>query len=439
MPMIFIHGVNTRRGSESGRNVAARNKLLQHYVLDPLATKGDRFKQIKIVNPYWGDSGVKFRWDQASLPDVRTLEHLGPETMETTESDLELTAVVRDLAGTRKQAPSRLESLGTGSGMFKQAATKDLRRFIQAILSPIIFSEMDLSVEVDDSPEMEGAREALLIVAGQELAADVAIRNAVVNASSDEEVMNLLKEGIQAHFQQLLMSNNLVPSQDATPIVDERLESLGSVPDLLDDIQDRVGVIIDRALDAPHRAATILALDPYREKWHRKFSRFLGDVFVYLNEPGPIVSTVLQAIVTAPKYHDDEPVIIITHSMGGNILYDILTYYAPKLQVDVWVSVGGQVGQFEEMKLFKASRKEIGKPEKLIGLKPRVRYWLNVYDPADIFAFKAKPIFADVDEEVEFLTGSGDLKSHGAYFKREDFYQLLRDCMEGHFHDTNLR
>jgi hypothetical protein len=292
---------------------------------------------------------------------------------------------------------------------------------------------------VDDSPEMEGAREALLIVAGQELAADVAIRNAVVNASSDEEVMNLLKEGIQAHFQQLLMSNNLVPSQDATPIVDERLESLGSVPDLLDDIQDRVGVIIDRALDAPRRAATILALDPYREKWHRNFSRFLGDVFVYLYEPGPIVSTVLQAIVTAPKYHDDEPVIIITHSMGGNILYDILTYYAPKLQVDVWVSVGGQVGQFEEMKLFKASRKEIGKPEKLIGLKPRVRYWLNVYDPADIFAFKAKPIFADVDEEVEFLTGSGDLKSHGAYFKREDFYQLLRDCMEGHFHDTNLR
>lgn len=199
-----------------------------------------------------------------------------------------------------------------------------------------------------------------------------------------------------------------------------------------DDVAPQIGELFDRVKDAPLHAASIPLLAWRRASLHRRLSRFLGDVFVYLKErgdraaPGPIVTTVLEAIQTAPKQWPGEPLIVITHSMGGNILYDILTHFAPELSVDVWVSVGGQIAQFEEMKLFLASDKTLGSPQRVAGLRPGVGYWLNIYDPADSLSFRASPVFADVNADVEYLTGAGALKSHGEYFGRASFYQLVR-------------
>jgi hypothetical protein len=433
MPLIFVHGVNTRDGKDYRKNLAARDELLQRLVLAPLTAKGPQFSQIKIVNPYWGDQGVDFKWNMASLPKVRLLEDLGADTLETPKSDLELRATIENLVGTSQDNSSGLESLGTNEDILKRAAEKDLTQFIEAVLSPIILSEMNLAEEAEEIPDTEGVVEALLVVAGQEVANDPKIKNMVAVASTDDEVIELLKEEVQIRFKQLFMNSKLVLSEDTNP-VDGGLESLG--PDWLEELQDRVGEVFDRAKGAFSRVATIPALNLFREGLHRNVSRFVGDVFVYLkerddsNEPGAIVSTVLEAIKNAPKNHDEEPVIILTHSMGGNILYDILTHYAPDMRVDFWVSIGGQVGQFEEMNLFKTSDKNIRTPKKVTGLKPRVGYWLNVYDPADIFGFKAAPIFADVDKDVEYLTGAGDLESHGAYFKRASFYRMLRTHIE---------
>jgi hypothetical protein len=131
-----------------------------------------------------------------------------------------------------------------------------------------------------------------------------------------------------------------------------------------------------------------------------------------------------------PRSHPQEPLIVVTHSMGGNIVYDILTHFAPELEVDAWISVGSQVGQFEEMKLFRASDPGIVKPSKVRGLKPHVKYWLNVYDPVDLFGFLAAPVFRDLDEDFLFRTGAGDLQSHGAYFKRPRFYREVFSRLE---------
>jgi hypothetical protein len=440
MPVIFIHGVNTRDNDDYRKNRAARDELLQRLVLEPLAAKEKRFKQIEIVNPYWGNLGVSFRWDQASLPEVHTLEHLGAEDGGTPESDLELTETVKDLAGTLQRDSSRLENLGTDESMFKRAAEKDLTRFVETILSPLLLSEMRLAEDIGVKPETEGVLQALLAMAAKEVASDPHVKVEVIAASSDDEVMDLLKEKVKARFEQLAQGELAAP-REVTPL-DKQLESLGS--DWLDGLKDRVGELFDRAKDAPARVAGASALDLFRDGLHRNFSRFLGDVFVYLNErgdktnPGPIVSTVIEAIKTAPKHHPDEPLIIITHSMGGNILYDILTYYDTNLKVDIWVSVASQVGQFEEMKIFKASNKNIYKPNKVTGLKPPLGYWLNVFDPLDSFGFKTAPIFADVNADVEYLTGAGALKSHGEYFGRASFYQIMREHIEGASYDTYL-
>lgn len=432
MSVIFIHGVNTRNNDDYRKNCAARDELLQRLVLQPLAAKEKRFEHIEIVNPYWGNFGVSFWWDQASLPEVHFLENLGAENEETPESDLELTETVKDLAGNRQPDSSPLENLGTGEHLFKRAAEKDLMRFVEAILSPLLLSEMHLAEDIRVKPEIEGVLQALLAMAAAEVASDPHVKAEVMAASSDDEVMELLKEKVKARFEQLVQGELAAP-KEISPL-DDQLEPLGS--DWLESLKDRVGELFDRALDAPDRMASASALALFRDGLHRNFSRFLGDVFVYLNErgdkvsPGPIVSTVLDAIKTAPKHHPDEPLIIITHSMGGNILYDILTYYDTNLKVDVWVSVASQVGQFEEMKIFKASNKNVHMPNKVTGLKSHFGYWLNVYDPLDSFGFKAAPIFADVDADIEYQTGAGALKAHGEYFGRASFYQMVREQIE---------
>jgi hypothetical protein len=434
MPVVFIHGVNTRDGDEYRKDVAARDELLKRLVLEPLGARGANVKDMEIVSPYWGNHGVSFAWNQATLPDVDMLEDLGAGSeVATPASDMEMAATIKELAGTgqaarRASAPPGLEALGSSEGDIKKAAEADLGRFIEAVLGPIIFSEMDLSVGAGETPAQVGIYEALLVVAARQVAADPAVKAAIGAASSDDEVMALLKTAVQSRFEQVVAGS-------AADAEGGQLEALG--PGWLDALTGRIGDIFDRAKNAPARAATLPLLDKFREMLHRNFSRFLGDVFVYINErgtkenPGPIVATVLQAIKSAPRHHENEPLVIVTHSMGGNILYDILTTYAPDLKVDAWISVAGQVGQFEEMKLFRASDKTLVAPNKVAGLKPRVKYWLNVYDPADVFGFKAAPVFADVDDDVKFLTAESTVKAHSAFFKRAGFYELVLGHLEG--------
>jgi len=138
---------------------------------------------------------------------------------------------------------------------------------------------------------------------------------------------------------------------------------------------------------------------------------------------------VLDAIRTVQDDRPGEALVVVTHSMGGNVLYDLLTDFAPDLELDAWVSVGGQVGQFEEMKLFRRSDPDLGAPHKVSGLAPRVGTWLNVYDPADALSFRAEPIFADARDAL-FKTGASVFKAHGDYFKRPRFYRLVREHLE---------
>jgi hypothetical protein len=425
MPFIFIHGVNVRDTDEGYQTgIAARNLLIERRLLGPLAELGARFQHVEITNPYWGKHGVDFRYKLQSLPDVRTLEHLGGADGTMPRSDIVFTETARELAGTQPGSRN-LEQLGAQDGLLRQAAEKDLTRFVEAVLTPVLLAEMRLGENSVVTPEQEGTLQALLAMAAYDTARNPQVQAAVQAAASDDALVDLLKHEVQTCFEAFAQKDPAFKRQ--TP--NTPLEALG--PGWFDDLRDRVGELFDRIRDAPARAIAIPALDLWREQLHRNFSRFFGDIFVYLNErgdaaqPGPIVVEVLQQIQNARKHHNDEPLIIMTHSMGGNILYDILTYYAPDLSVDAWISVGGQVGQFEEMSIFKRSDKAILPPTKVAGLKPRVRYWLNVYDPGDPFGFKAAPVFGDVDADVPYLTGASTFKAHGEYFGRASFYDMV--------------
>lgn len=432
MPFIFIHGVNTRRNDKYDKNLTARNELIQRLLLNPLAEKDPRFQNMKIVSPYWGEYGVDDKRVLNSLPEDKFFEYLGGNTPETPQSDLELQYL---LANSETEA-SPLESLGGNDQQIKTVAAKDLTLFIETVLSPIIFSEMNLTDEAEEDPHREGVLQALLAVAGWEIATDDDVKQEVETAGSEAEVIELLTEQIQERFRELVLSSNLVSPQDISSD-DKGLEWLGSkpLPRWLEESLDTIGELFNRAINFPRRILTIGVLNIFRQKLHGEASRFLGDVFVYLKErgdsdsPGSIIATILNDIKKALEDHPDEPLIVMTHSMGGNILYDILTHYQTNLRVDVWVSVGGQVGLFEDMKIFQASGTNIGTDGKVESFKGQVGYWLNVYDPADIFSFKAANNFADVQDEV-YITGASLLSSHDAYFRRQSFYKRLYPYIE---------
>jgi hypothetical protein len=438
MPLVFIHGVNTRReGAEAepyAQAEARRTLFLEQSVIGPLVSQGKLAGPIAIVSPYWGDLGVSFRWQQASLPPVEFLESLGGGVQPTPQADLELSATLKDIG---KARGDELEALGPSAGPIKRAAEADLPRLTESLLAPIIHGERSLKTDPKDTPEMVGRREALLLIAANQVAHDPAIQAQVAAAATDAAVLDLLKRAIMARHRQLLVDAQdkgrlVVPAEDPAAV---QLDALG----LLDNLRAIVtqgGQIIDRAAGAAGRAASVAALDLWREGLHKNFTRFLGDVFVYLNErdglggtlPETIVQRVLAAIEGAPRADPNEPLIVVTHSMGGNVFYDIVTNYAPALQVACWISVASQVGPFEEMKLFKKSQRALGQPNHVAAL-PNVGHWLNVYDPADVLSFLAAPVFTG-PHDVLLKTGESTLKAHSEYFNRPRFYEIVLEHLQ---------
>src|SRR4051812_15963503 len=110
MPVVFIHGGNVRYGGEYLKDESARNALLRRLVLKPLATKNPQYPSMEIRSPYWGNHGVEFKWNQATLPDIGVLDYLGSSDEDLPQSDFELAVTLKDLAGVQLRDSSRLEA-----------------------------------------------------------------------------------------------------------------------------------------------------------------------------------------------------------------------------------------------------------------------------------------------------------------------------------------
>ena len=421
MPFIFVHGVNVRKDTAYEKEVATRTELLRRGVLEPLGkATGRTYAKMHVEHAYWGLHGVDFAWGNASLPDVSFLRALGGDEQSTLQADAELARLISPAV-----FQPGLTAMGGAGNVLKAAALKDPVGLAEAVLAPIIFSEISPTDEVEGDAQQNGQLEGLVLMAAFGAAQDPVIVAALQAAGSDEEVIDVLRDATLARLEQF--SATTAPGGSGSS---PHLKPMGGGA-WWSKFKDRVGEIFERAKGAPARAATVAGLDVYRQRLHAGLTQFIGDVFVYLDrrgtpaEPGPIVTTVVDAIRTAPKLEPNEPTIVMTHSMGGNILYDVLTYFAPELAIDVWISVASQVGLFEEMKIFKMSDPAVRAPNKVQTLKPPLKFWLNIYDPADILAFKTAPVFSTADRDLAYRTGDSTFSAHGAYFKRPSFYNLI--------------
>ncbi|MDQ0137849.1 hypothetical protein J2T08_005793 [Neorhizobium galegae] len=371
-------------------DIARKTEYLKTLLGPPLDLEPSK---VSISFPYWGGDGVKFLWNQVSLPG------------------------------------GKFETLGIG-------AKKDEVDFW---LSDVQKTLGKNSVVLGEITRTESFADAVDLVWDT---AAAALPNTPENVKKITEAYQASQRYIAAHgapawaMQNPPLSNGdfveaLVKGIDQLPKDEKKLETFG-LGDWLTSTKEALG----RLGSAPADLATKGLLALGRKSTHQKASRFLGDVFVYLNNrgnvgaPGPIVQTILKAFEDAEKAkkEGDDKLVIVGHSLGGVITYDILSYFAPHLKVDYLATIGSQIGLFEEMSLYSRPL-PAGMPtdplKDRVAANPNVGKWLNVFDTNDVFSFSAAGIYKNVTD-YKYDTGYGGLGAHGGYFARPSFYKRLQ-------------
>jgi hypothetical protein len=392
MPLVFVHGVNVRSsGKRYEREVTARDAAFRSGALRALCTSSNPL----ILNPYWGDSGVTLRWNNASLP----------------PRDGEVFGAAEDT-----------ESLLLANFLDEGTAESD-----QVLLTAARHS-------LSDAIDLVVAAGAMLVDGQGDAPDDLAEWGFEAAAIAEQDPHPQWLAGVR-NDGELLRELDMRVREVRRAGAPSDEEGFG-----LAGVRDRLREAAMRLAGSPARAGSATLLTVGRAAVHAHATRFLGDVFVYIlqrergsvEQPGPIVSTVLDALQAAwdGRTKEDPRLVVVAHSMGGNIMYEILTHYLPgrgsEIRVDVLVTVGSQVGIFEEMKLFAASDPAIPRdPARDRVQKPAaVDRWLNVFDRNDVFSFAAGAVFDGV-EDFSYSTGKGLLGAHGAYFALPSFHRRL--------------
>lgn len=382
MPVVFVHGVSVRKEHDYyAPSEKTRDSLLRGILLPKLAPP-----TTAIFNPYWGDRAAQLAWQGKSLPSERT-EKLG--------SSNEIV---------QRVAEEALIELGPGTKperlLPELARKKGLPRAIDALWPAAALKQKDS--DTDEFAKVAAAAAAL---------AEKDPHPAWLNEVANNE---------------LFTERLLQETKKVMPPTTGAVDVLG--------IQDWWNAAVDGGKQlATSAAAAVLnpAVRAVRPAVNEKITYFVGDVFCYLRsrekngKDCPIVKTIGDAIQNASSLRSPaDPLIIIGHSMGGNISYDLLTNFMSDVKCDLFLTVGSQVALFEELKLFTKSDPAIKFP-KQIGRPANVTRWINVFDLADVFSYQGKAVFGGI-EDYEYSSGETVLTAHGAYLLQPNFYKRLK-------------
>jgi hypothetical protein len=240
MPLVFVHGVSNRDTSEYRDNELARDALLRQYILRRLGGGTDN---VAILNPYWGDHGVTFRWRNASLPEsFGSMEKMGTDRE---PEDLRIGA-------------DALTPLGPVTPDIVTMARRSLADAIDVVWAAAL-------------PAAQTPEGAMSLAASSATAFDYAAAEPAPQwldtATNDNFVASLLY-----HMQQYDQTRVPLATKDEV-----RWERLGH-DTLFRDLQEGLGRI--RTFVPAIMTTTLNTLG--RKKMHLGASMFLGDIFEYL-------------------------------------------------------------------------------------------------------------------------------------------------------------
>jgi hypothetical protein len=428
MPLVFVHGVNVRRGAseEEHRVFDKAAELLRHQFreasLNERVTASDG---LRVYMPYWGDSGVVFRRNLACLPDegVQALAAAAPEwgpLFQTAGASLDAATLTEEEANSLLSAARHRSLEAAVDLLIASTATSPLaetildRDAINELLPDVARFARDaqLYAAVNASPLW------LQKVRDDEEFVD-ALLSAVINSATGRAAQDALSPSVQTlgigSGIRSLFQNTVLRLREAVSRV--RTAATGALH----------GAAVDST-----RAAYMVLSRQLRPSASAFIGRFFGDVFTYMENRQPILDLVLydiDAAVAARRSGDDE-LILIGHSFGGIILYDALTQFRPDLYCDLFVTVGSQVALFAEMgRLADKARIDAALSASVSSKIPRpgnVARWINVFDLTDLVGFGTRRVFSGV-VDFEYETDAFPLLSHVAYFDTPRFHARLRE------------
>lgn len=359
MQVVFVHGVNTRDIGDGDyqRWVDGRSDRLRRLVF---GGKAD------IRNPYWGKFGLSVKTLQA-LPSAKgKVAPLGLEAKVAIEDRNEAVVVAkRDFQG----AVASLSAAAIADATLNGSTSE--RHAVEDFW-------MAASAYADNDPEPDW----------------------LADIRTDEELLT--------HLLQIVS-----PEQEGRArTVPERSGWKGLIPSF------------DGNAFAAERA---------REMMAGYLAQFVGDALMFFSRRDKshavrraIGSEIIAAAHAAKE--KAEPLVLIGYSMGGGILHELLTdptevaqiekELGSPLSVDLFLSVGTQIGLFAELNQF-------AKPSggNLLSV-PVTHYW-NVFDYNDTLAFLCEPLLPGV-VDFEVNTAAGVINAHGAYFDSALFFRRLR-------------
>lgn len=414
MPILYVHGVNVR----SRKGFKALRPHLRKFIAPVIADDPDN---VMIADVFWGkDYGFNPAFGGISRPRTRLLgqgtsdgEDL-PGTVNPTWAAIQHEGILEDMpAGQSASSDGPLTSgQGDDDTTSPPVRLRDLEDDQLAdVLAVLLRND-------DDTPEQR----AEFAFAADRLAHDPEFRTKLNAADTSEQELDIIFEALE-------------DSIDATP----GLAGQG-FGDWLGKVKEKLGEALGRAKDLPAYAISV-ALAELRGPLNEAVSDFIGDVFIYIDKrrddeerPGPIPTLMLdklKAMRANQQARGNEPIVLVTHSMGGQVGYDMVTHFLPNdpaladVKIDFWCAAASQVGFFEEAKLHIESKPEYKTgnpvpfpPEEHLGA------WWNVWDYNDFLSFTAKDIIQGVDDD-DYDSGNSLLAAHGGYFERPSFYRIF--------------
>jgi len=406
MTIIYLHGVKVRdpqHGITLGRPFmrwlgpkVARNSVPAAYT--PV---------------YWGDIAARFRWNLASRPRTLLLKQGGGGVLENIGS----LRTSRSAAHASVVQPAAKGPLLDGAALAPDLPVPPLSA-VKPIARGDFLADLYLAA-APDGAEGDAIVEKPRTAALADAAASVAARWDEITAasSSDATRVSLLMQAVESE-----LSGGLIAQggfRDWMVKAGEMINRAGHMPfDLLGGVMGELRPVLNEFV-----------------------AYFSGDVMAYLNQrqiaagPGEIPTRVLDALANAQarKAATGEPVVVVTHSMGGQLLYDALVHFAPLdprlkgLEVDHWISCGCQVSFFAELGLF-IGQPATSAPDRM-SRPANVARWTNYYDANDLVGFVMEPVFSGV-KDLAYDTGYGLAFAHSGFLARPSFFEKVAERLE---------
>jgi hypothetical protein len=165
------------------------------------------------------------------------------------------------------------------------------------------------------------------------------------------------------------------------------------------------------------------AVEPWLEKRRREYIESVADILLYQARGEAIRRFVEDRIREVPG-----PVVLLAHSLGGIVAFDLLACpHATGLnKVRLLVTVGSQVPLLYELgALASGDTYPSGLPEYFTPA------WLNVYDQRDLLGYAGGELFGERCHDLRVDTHSPFPTAHGAYWRLRALYHHIAEVMRG--------